>query len=540
MPQKNSNTVDAARSNVTLYNEDARHLVTHLDKEYAENPSNLVDTTITSPPYGALKDYGYDPEVQIGLNDAYEDYLEDLRTVFSQVYDITKETGTLWVVVNTFKKQGEMFELPFDIASICQNLGEHEFCPSCKQDGTKVPLMESYESNAYCHNCESAFDSTNDSWMLQDVVIWDKQRALPYSGKGRFRNVFEYILCFSKSQDYHFDLDKIRIANPEEFKDWWVSYPERYSPRGIQPKNIWSMCTPSQGAFSDGTLDHPAPFPQELVERIVRLTTDPGDVVFDPFAGTGTVLAQSALMDRTTLGFELSEEYCDSFDQILEYWSEQWTRSNAASGSIERQQAELERLIAGLRQTRHARELLRKMADTAGLDRPSNLNIDFLLQHSKKLRDSHENPGSFITSGLTFVSNSDNLAEISELAEATVSKSPCNDFGIEALIDVVPSEHVCGDPKQVVGWRADRGYLYRDGTHNEYTRLLPLKELPTFTGTGTEYCDDRYPPIISNLGLQVPDPQYQDTANKMVEFSMEQAESNSPIQIRADYSMNAD
>lgn len=540
MEQNGKKELDAVRSNATLYNEDARQLITHLQQEYTKDPSNLVDTTITSPPYGDLKDYGYDPDTQIGLSDTYEEYLEDLKTVFSQLYDITKETGTLWVVVNTFKKQGEMFELPFDIASICQNLGEREFCPSCRQDGTKVPLVESYESSAYCHNCESAFDSNDDSWMLQDIVIWDKQRALPYSGKGRFRNVFEYILCFSKSQDYHFDLDKIRIANPEEFKDWWVSYPERYSPRGIQPKNIWSMCTPSQGAFSDGTLDHPAPFPQELVERIVRLTTNQGDVVFDPFAGTGTVLAQSALMNRTALGFELSEEYCNSFDDILEYWSKQRTKTNATNGSVERQQTELERLIAGLRQTRHARELLRKMAATEGVDRPSDLDIDFLLQHSKKVENSHENPSSFITSDLTLVSGSDNPTELSERAEAVLSTSPCSDFGIQSGVTVVEPQRVRTTPGRVVGWHADYGYLYRNGTHNEYARTIPLKELPTLLDAGTEYRDDRYPPIISDIGLQVPDPQHQDTVVGTMEFRMEEAESSSPVQIHADYSVNAD
>jgi DNA modification methylase len=79
---------------------DARQLLSVLP------PSETIDTTITSPPYWNLKNYG--SKNQVGFGQKYEEYLDDLSGIFSGVYRVTKSTGSLWIVVDTIKHNGEL------------------------------------------------------------------------------------------------------------------------------------------------------------------------------------------------------------------------------------------------------------------------------------------------------------------------------------------------------------------------------------------------------------------------------------------------
>jgi len=209
----------AEDSRYGMYIGDSRHLADILSQQFPERSGgDLIDVTITSPPYADKKNYEANEELQIGLGQEYDEYLEELRSVYKQVYDYTKETGTLWVVVNTIKKDQRMVNIPFDIADVCENLEGIERCKEC--DDRLVKDRET--GKFYCEQCGWDYNAPEDSWRLQEVVIWDKERTRPWSRQGQFRNVFEYILCFSKSNDFKFNLDNIRIADPDEFKKWWV------------------------------------------------------------------------------------------------------------------------------------------------------------------------------------------------------------------------------------------------------------------------------------------------------------------------------
>jgi len=74
---------------------------------------------------------------------------------------------------------------------------------------------------------------------MEDNIIWDKVRTRPWNTKGQLRNVHEYVTMFSKSDEYTYNKDAIRITDTDEFQRWWVNYPERYSPKGIVPNNVW-------------------------------------------------------------------------------------------------------------------------------------------------------------------------------------------------------------------------------------------------------------------------------------------------------------
>lgn len=234
-----------------------------------------VDVIITSPPYWKLKDYG--APNQIGHGQAEPEYLADTEQVLRDCYEVTKPTGSLWLVVDTYRHKGELRLLPMQLAERARKAG----------------------------------------WKLRDVIIWDKQHSIPWHQKGQLRNVFEFILFFSKTEQYKYELDRIKIL--DELSKWWVDFPERFNPKGKTPGNIWSFPIRTQGEWGKRSkLYHSCPFPTALAARIIELTTDPGDLVMDPFAGSGVVLAQARAMARNYIGFEINPDYVEMFESVVQ------------------------------------------------------------------------------------------------------------------------------------------------------------------------------------------------------------------------------
>lgn len=118
-------------------------------------------------------------------------------------------------------------------------------------------------------------------------------------------------------------MDRIReIAN---LKKWWMTYPERYNPKGKAPSNLWEFITPIRG-WGNGYLNHFCPFPFSLVERIISISTDENDLVFDPFAGSGSVLAMAYVMKRNSVGIDINKKYKENFEKEVligaqKYWA---------------------------------------------------------------------------------------------------------------------------------------------------------------------------------------------------------------------------
>ncbi|WP_224268518.1 DNA-methyltransferase [Haloprofundus salinisoli] len=491
---------------------DSTNLRQLLESEYdAEEVEGAVDVTITSPPYADRKIYEAAREDQIGIDEPYNEYLSNLKRVFEDVYQVTNDTGTLWVVVNTFKEDHRMVDLPGDIIDICNGANTPSYCPKCETQGLTVPVESSADgSRKYCPNCNAPLGG--DGWLLQDIVVWDKKRALPYSSKGSFRNVFEYVLCFSKTKTFEFNLDKIRNPNLEDLKEWWVNYPERYHPRGKLPDNIWSMVTPSQGAFADTSVDHPAPFPPRLVERILDLTTKTDDVVLDPFAGSGMVCAQAKAMGRHAIGVELSEAYLERYSKLETEIAEKWATRLENNKVLQKKQKEFTRAISGLRQIRFCRELIRSLGKNYDLP-VGKLGVEGILHDSTAIGDPTANPQAFIEMEVELLCDEHNLPEplaaFSETVHTVMNEKPCNSFGIDSNVNLTPVEgdRVTLKASQLFNDRKEkqRGYLYTGGAHNQYKDQAPLIEL---VATIEEHRDSRnvFPPIISTVGVDIPQP----------------------------------
>lgn len=235
----------------------------------------LVDLIITSPPYFDMKDYG--SKNQIGYGQKYDTYLDDLEKVFKQCFDITKNTGSLWLIVDILRKDGKTLLVPFD-------------------------LIKKIEANG---------------WTLQDIVIWKKDKTVPFSPKGQMRNIFEYILSFSKTKAFKFY--KERITTIDNLKEWWPKYPERYSPNGKSETNVWDFPIPLQGSWGNTYIKHFCPLPEKLIERIIDLCSDIGDIVFDPFAGSGAVLSSAYRLNRKYIGSDLSLKYKRMFSSYIKH-----------------------------------------------------------------------------------------------------------------------------------------------------------------------------------------------------------------------------
>jgi len=239
----------------------------------------FLKTTITSPPYATLVDYGSDN--QIGFGQSYDDYLESCRSIFAGLHRWTLDNGSMWVVADSLmerrndKRASRLIPLPFELAAQAASAG----------------------------------------WILREVIIWRKDRTRPWSHHGKLRNGFEYVLFFVKSNTYTFDVDRLRDTG--SLKSWWVKYPERHNPWGMAPDNVWEIPIPVQGSWDNSAFRHACPFPPELVRRMVLLSSDENDIVFDPFAGSGTVITGAALEGRRGIGTELNSEYVRLFRESV-------------------------------------------------------------------------------------------------------------------------------------------------------------------------------------------------------------------------------
>lgn len=287
---------------------DSRHVKDKIKKK-------IISTTITSPPYWKLKNYN--SKLQIGFGQVYEEYINDMTSIFRDIYEITKDDGSLWIVLDTLKQNKEFKLLPFDLANQLKGIG----------------------------------------WKLQDIIIWVKDKNLPWSHKGKMRNIFEYILFFTKRNEFKFYID--RIKEPKKIQNWWIKYPERYNPKGKVPERLWDFPIPTQGSWSNGWIRHFCPFPPKLVERIILLTTNKNNVVFDPFAGSGVVLAQSMVMGRKAIGFDINTSYKEMYEKnVLPYITNNWEKRRSQLINKQRKSFQFSSKIKILRQLKYPKALI--------------------------------------------------------------------------------------------------------------------------------------------------------------------------------------
>lgn len=407
-----------------------------------------IDVTITSPPYGSMKDYG--TKSQIGFGQSYEQYLDSLSSIFSTLHSKTKDTGSLWIVVDTFKQNKNHRLLPFDLINRL----------------------------------------TAVNWHLQDIIIWNKTKTLPWSRPGQFRKIFEYVLFFSKGIRFNYFID--RIKEPDDLKEWWVKYPERYSPEGKVPSTIWTFPIPVQGSWSKSAIRHACPFPASLVERILLLTTQETHLVFDPFAGTGTVLAQAQAMRRKFIGCDLNDKFREQFLKVTRnHISDQWKNGRVATRQLEDGRTQLAQTIKKLREVKYPKALYKELSKCT---KDSNSRIKAIVAKSVPISPNGSRSFAKI---FVFVLVEGDSAEILQRARKIASRAPLSKFGLTAEI---AASSVDGFLKSKDGCLLQEQslFVYLEGKTHYAHSSTTLADIVQFTNQGWKKC----PPIFANVEVK--------------------------------------
>ena len=283
-------------------------------RERLKEFDDLARMCITSPPYYGLRNYG-DKDNQIGIEQTPEDYVNELVKVFREVKNNLTEDGTLWLNIGDSyynyrpgKGQGLVKQ---SVSKTNQDL------PSkCNRRGNKLQGYK--EKDLIGIPWLLAFALRKDGWYLRQDIIWSKPNPMPESVRDRCTKSHEYIFLFSKNKKYFYDNEAIK----EDAKDWGVRnrVNGKYHNKGtgLQPhtgltksypkknkRSVWSITNkPYKGA-------HFAVFPPDLISPCSLAGSRVGDLVLDPFMGSGTTAMVSKQLGRDYLGCELHSDYSE-------------------------------------------------------------------------------------------------------------------------------------------------------------------------------------------------------------------------------------
>ena len=335
-------------------------------------PANFVQTCITSPPYWGLRDYGTatweggdsncDHKVgretrgglsdkqkttkgsfgdeaiknnqpcpkcgairkdsQLGLEDTPEEYVESMVAVFREVKRVLRDDGTVWLNLGD---SYAMTSLRGGDKPHSGNVGAHKHYDnnhSISRATKKIPLGIK-PKDLVGIPWRVAFALQADGWYLRQDIIWHKPNPMPESVQDRCTKDHEYIFLLSKNKKYYCDMDSIREPVKESNKGFIVARArtasgalggenkhnmERRDYKEIKGANKRSVWTVTTKPFKEA---HFATFPVDLITPCVLAGSGKGDVVLDPFMGSGTTAMVAQDLGRHWLGCELNEEYTD-------------------------------------------------------------------------------------------------------------------------------------------------------------------------------------------------------------------------------------
>ncbi len=213
---------------------------------------NSVDLTITSPPYNVGIEYLKNDD-----NIAYNKYLEFTAQWLANVFYWTNNTGRLCLNIPLDKNKGGQKSVGADITNIAKNIG----------------------------------------WQYHSTIIWNEGNISRRTAWGSFCSAsapyviapVELIVILYKGQ-WKRERQGVSDITKQEFMDW--------------TNGIWTF-----NGESKKRIGHPAPFPRELPKRCIKLFSFVGDIVLDPFSGSGTTIIEAIQNKRNAIGIEISEEY---------------------------------------------------------------------------------------------------------------------------------------------------------------------------------------------------------------------------------------
>lgn len=241
---------------------------------------------VTSPPYFGLRDYGVDG--QIGLEQRAPEYVTGLVDVFSCVHEVLADDGVLFVNIGDTYAGFKDGKFP----PHSQSAGNQRGMPVSGAPHRSKRLLEldGFRNKELMGiPWRFAFAMRDAGWYLRQEIIWAKPNYTPEKVRDRFVRSHEHIFLFTKRDQYFFDGDAVRVPDAEG---------------GDKLRSdVWTVpVTAYRGA-------HFATFPPALIEPCILAASRLGDVVLDPFMGSGTTAAVAMQHGRQYLGCELNGDY---------------------------------------------------------------------------------------------------------------------------------------------------------------------------------------------------------------------------------------
>jgi len=232
-------------------------------------PDGFIKLVVTSPPYNLGKAY----ETRLDL----DEYLGQQKKVIEESFRILNDNGSICWQVGNYVNNGEIIPLDIVLYPIFSSLGLH----------------------------------------LRNRIVWYFGHGLHASK--RFSGRYEVILWFTKSDNYTFNLDSVRIPQKYPNKKYFKG-PKRGelsgNPLGKNPSDAWEI--PNVKANHIEKTIHPCQFPVELIERLVLSMTNKNDWVLDPFMGVGSTAIAALIHNRKVLGAEIMHDYLSIANERVE------------------------------------------------------------------------------------------------------------------------------------------------------------------------------------------------------------------------------
>lgn len=226
----------------------------------AQLPDSSVDLIVSSPPYNIGKSYESRQELS--------DYVEVQAKVLADCARVLSDKGSIFWQVGSYSNKGTLIPLDVRFFPILEDLGLQP----------------------------------------RNRIAWARTHGL--HAKNKFSARYETILWFTKTDSYTFNLDSVRVPQKYKNKKAWRGANKgdlTCNPDGKNPGDIWLFRNVKHN-HEEQTL-HPCQFPEDMTARIVLCASDPGDVVLDPYMGTGTVAVVARDHGRVFVGAELDEGY---------------------------------------------------------------------------------------------------------------------------------------------------------------------------------------------------------------------------------------
>jgi site-specific DNA-methyltransferase (cytosine-N4-specific) len=252
-------------------------------------PARAVAAVVTSPPYWGMRNYGH--LFEIGREDTLDEYIKELVFTFEEVKRVLRDDGVVWLILGDTYTSGNRRYRATDKKLQSRAMNSRPKTPKGLKEKDLIGLP-----------WRVAFALQASGWYLRTDIVWAKPNPMPESVADRPHRSHETIFMLSKSPKYYFDM---------------AAFSSPTAGKGAFNRTVWTV------AVGGGNAVHPAAFPLELIYPCVVSSTTPGDVVLDPFAGSGSVGLACLRTGRRFAGIEIVPEFAERANTSLSALAQQ-------------------------------------------------------------------------------------------------------------------------------------------------------------------------------------------------------------------------